>query len=137
MNRAAPPRLTRCARALQQHRGRARARRSLGPVSFLPRPALPQTAAPGSWRWKTFAAPSRTSGTTLPVSAQDADFETPGASSSSVSSNRSLGDIATARADYARVIDSDPTGPFARAARLNRARIDFESGAFAEGAGRV
>jgi tetratricopeptide (TPR) repeat protein len=44
--------------------------------------------------------------------------------------HRALGNVAAARADYAAVIESDPTSRYALAARANRARLDVEAGDF-------
>jgi tetratricopeptide (TPR) repeat protein len=42
---------------------------------------------------------------------------------------QSLGDQAEARAQYERVIAADPKGDYARAARVNRAKLDVDAGA--------
>ncbi len=41
-----------------------------------------------------------------------------------------MGDFAAARVEYASVLSVDPTGNYARAARLNRAKLDADSGAY-------
>ncbi|MFO0909338.1 MAG: protein kinase [Isosphaeraceae bacterium] len=45
---------------------------------------------------------------------------------------QSIGDLAGARREYDRVIESDPHSRYTRAARLNRAKLDADSGAIAE-----